>query len=174
MKSYFQIGVLTTLGVLVSGTAFGDTVVLTDGSQLMGTIQQISDGKLVIATDFAGTLEIDGSKIKSLTTDGNVHVELASGDQLVGPVRLSAEAEGMVVESAVGLVAFSSGDIAVLWPEGGGSGGACSPSFAMAISVASIPSENPVAGVGGPPICSTRLSYLPPPQTALRAPSAGC
>jgi len=119
MKSYFQIGVLATLGLFVTGSAFGDTVVLTDGSQLVGTIQQINDGKLIIATDFAGTLQIDASKIKSLSTGGNIHVELASGDQLLGPVGLSESAEGMVVESAVGPISFSSGDIAALWPKGG-------------------------------------------------------
>ena len=119
MKRSSLISTLMVLGLLVTGTAFGDTVVFTDGSQLVGTIQQINDGKLIIATDFAGTLEIDASKIKSLSTGGNIHVELTSGDQLVGPVRPSETAEDMVVESAVGAISFSSGDIAVLWPEGG-------------------------------------------------------
>jgi putative salt-induced outer membrane protein YdiY len=119
MKGYYLLSTFMALGFLVTGGASGDTILLNDGSQLVGTIEQIHGGKLAIVTDFAGRLEIDASKMKSLTTDGNVHVELASGDQLVGPVQLAAEAEEMVVESAVGAISFSSGDIAALWAEGG-------------------------------------------------------
>ena len=34
------------------------------------------------------------------------------------------------------------------------------------ISRRSMPAANPIAGVDGPPICSTKKSYLPPPHSA--------
>ena len=44
-------------------------------------------------------------------------------------------------------------------------------SFSQASKIRSIPAANPIPGVGFPPNCSIRRSYLPPPQSALCDPT---
>jgi putative salt-induced outer membrane protein YdiY len=107
----------SVLAVVAVGHA--DTVVTTDGSRLVGTIEQLSEGKLILVTDFAGKLEIDLAKVRSIATDGTVHVALESGDRLVGTVEQAAETEGSVVNTAMGAIEVATTDIKAVWPEDG-------------------------------------------------------
>ncbi len=110
--------VVVLLGALDVHTAFADTVLIVDGSRIVGTIEQLADGRLVIATEFAGRLEIDWSKIKAFTTEQKVNVNLASGDRLVGVVELPADTELPVVQTAMGPINIAVQDITAIWPEG--------------------------------------------------------
>lgn len=111
MKQYLILtgSIVAALGWSV---ARGDRVTLTDGSQLVGMVEQITDGKLTIVTDFAGKLEIDAAKVQSVTSDGKMNVAMKSGDRVVGKMTES------VVDSSLGQVTAQPGQIAALWPEG--------------------------------------------------------
>jgi hypothetical protein len=75
--------VLVALAVCASA----DVVTLTDGSRVLGTVQRLQDGKLIMETQFAGTLEIDASLIETIATDAPVNVGVDTGDRLVGRSR---------------------------------------------------------------------------------------
>ena len=98
--------------------ASADTVSTSDGSRIVGRIERIAGGKIVLLTDIAGRLEIDTSKVTGLSTEGVVSVEFASGDTLVGSIVQSADPGGALVRSALGDIPISVADITLLWPEG--------------------------------------------------------
>lgn len=98
--------------------AAGDVVTTTDGSRLVGTVEKIADGKLVIVTAIAGRLEIDASVVDSITTQGKVSVEFETGDTLVGVIEKDEGSDSLVVHSALGDISVSMQDVTLLWPEG--------------------------------------------------------
>ena len=104
------------LALLTAAAAKGDVVTTSDGSRIVGTVERVVDGKLVMLTEVAGRLEIDASKVTGISTDRRVHVAVDSGDVLVGPIEASAD--GSVVRSELGDVSISPTDIVALWPEG--------------------------------------------------------
>jgi len=61
-----------------------DRVQLDDGSRLVGAIQRLGDGTLVIDTSFAPGLEIPAARIASIETSDPRAVVIESGDRLVG------------------------------------------------------------------------------------------
>lgn len=105
------------VAALLPAITRADVVTLTDGSRLIGTIQRMSDGKLTLVTEFAGTLEIDSAKVVSLGTEGPVNVALSSGDRLVGPMA-AEEGDRSVVKTAVGELDISMASVEAVWPQG--------------------------------------------------------
>lgn len=95
-----------------------DRVLLTDGSSLMGTVEILADGKLVIHTDFAGKLEIPAEKVKSVQSGGRVNVALKTGDRLVGMMKQAADGSKSTVESGIGPVSVTPDQVTAIWPEG--------------------------------------------------------
>ncbi len=116
MKIPCQNGAAVALAVLIGSTAAADVVTTSDGSRIVGNVVQIADGTLVILTEIAGKLEIDASKVTSISTDRSVHVAVDSGDTLVGP--MEASGDGSVVRSKLGDISISPTDITHLWAEG--------------------------------------------------------
>lgn len=72
---------------ILSISAIADTVITEDGATLTGEITLINAGKIHLETTYAGTLEIDQSKVASFSTDQPVYVRLASGSTMSGPVQ---------------------------------------------------------------------------------------
>lgn len=103
---------------LLTGTGRADSVTFTDGSVLVGTIEQAANGKIVITTDIAGKLEIDWAKVASVATTGKFNVELNSKDTLLGPLQQSADGKQTTVKSQVGDVLVTSDKVTAIWPEG--------------------------------------------------------
>ncbi len=99
-------------------TLLADVVTTSDGTRLVGTVEQISGGKLVIQTEIAGRLEIDASKITGISTDKPVNVAVSSGDKLVGAIDSSPAGDTSVVRSALGDIPISPDTVTMLWPEG--------------------------------------------------------
>lgn len=118
MKARHRVAVLSVLLVSFSSQARADKVVTTDGSQIIGIVQRLAEGKLIIETSFAGTLQIDMTRVKSIVTDAKVNVSLASGDLLVGIMSFPEGGDGQVVETALGPVSIGSVAITAVWPEG--------------------------------------------------------
>jgi len=110
--------VLALLGLAIPPAA-GDVIVLADGSRLIGTVERMADGKIILATEYAGTLEIDASKVTSIETEQPVNVGMTTGDRLVGPIEWKEEIDRAVVETEMGGVPVTVEKIEAIWPEGG-------------------------------------------------------
>ena len=108
------VGIWLAAGALVPA----DVVHTTDGSRFVGTIEQMSDGKLIMVTEIAGRLVIDASKIVAVAADGAVNVEFASGDRLVGTVEVSDDLSSSTVHTALGDISVAANQITSIWPEG--------------------------------------------------------
>lgn len=108
---------LAAFALMLTSVTYADSIYLIDGSKLVGTIERIADGKIVIVTQFAGRLEIDATKIARFDSDQTLHVELQSGDTLVGTVT-SNNSNETIVNSKLGNIPIRSTDIALLWPKG--------------------------------------------------------
>jgi len=79
--------VLATAGLLfffLTATASADDVFLKNGNRLSGTIVSMSEGKLVLETDFAGRLTIDWNHVEQLATDAPLTLVLADGSIIRG------------------------------------------------------------------------------------------
>ena len=74
---------LAVLGAPAS-VALADTVILDNGDRITGRIQGAEPGKVVIATDYAGELKIDWARIKTLTGDEPMTVQLDDMTRLYG------------------------------------------------------------------------------------------
>ena len=83
MHRHIHTCILVILSVFML-SLHADKVVCADDSVLNGTVKGVAGGKLKLGTEFAGTLTIAMDKIKSVTTDTEYKVELASGSTLVG------------------------------------------------------------------------------------------
>ncbi len=114
MKRYTSM-LLLLIGL--PSVAWADVVTLTDGSRLVGNIQRMGDGKLIIVTEFAGTLELDTAKVVSVGTENTVNVALNSGDRLVGPMA-AQEGDRSVVKTAVGELDIQLSAVEAIWPQG--------------------------------------------------------
>lgn len=115
-KRQFRILAVFLIGAPMVGR--GDVVFTADGSKLVGKIEKIADGKVIIVTDVAGKLEIDAAKVTSIATDEPMNVELKSGDKLIGVVQAAPESTQSVVKSSVGDVSVPQGDMVSVWKVG--------------------------------------------------------
>jgi putative salt-induced outer membrane protein YdiY len=103
--------------VLVAPGA-ADVVTLSDGSRLIGTVERMGDGKLILVTKFAGTLEIDATQVTLVETEQKVNVDMTTGDRLVGTIEYSSIAEHPVVQTELGGIPITTDKIEAIWPEG--------------------------------------------------------
>jgi putative salt-induced outer membrane protein YdiY len=99
--------------------AAADVITLADGSRIIGTVERLADGKLILATQFAGTLEIDASKVTQIQTEQTVNVGMTSGDRLVGPIEWKPDLDRAVVRTELGGIPIKVDRVAAIWPEGG-------------------------------------------------------
>jgi len=114
----WHVPVLLALLLTVATASTADTVWTTDGSKLVGNVEQWTEGKLVIATEIAGRLEIDASKITAISTEQPVNVDFTSGDRLVGTLDFSPEQGTLRMNSRLGEINISPAEITALWPAG--------------------------------------------------------
>lgn len=118
MRSRVSFLFVAVAAAVVATAARADQVILTDGSTLVGTIERLMDGKLYITTDFAGKLEIDAAKVKSISSSGKVNVGFKTGDTLLGVSTSSADGSSAKVSSGVGDVSYTIDQVSAVWPEG--------------------------------------------------------
>jgi putative salt-induced outer membrane protein len=70
------LGSLPVLAALLPLSARADTVVLTNGDHLTGTVTQLDGGKLTVHTDYAGDIVIAFAKVSSVKVDKPVILSL--------------------------------------------------------------------------------------------------
>lgn len=74
--------------LLALSVAHADTVTVDSGDQLNGEIRKLEDGKLHLATTYAGTILIDWEKVTELISTGTFQLETETGRRLRGRVKL--------------------------------------------------------------------------------------
>lgn len=74
------------LGVFTSTFTFADQVILSNGDHLTGTIVKSDNKSLILKTDYAGELTIDWKSVTGINSSQPMHVQLKSGETIVGPV----------------------------------------------------------------------------------------
>ena len=97
----------------------GDVVFTSDGSKIVGRIERLGGGKLVILTEIAGRLELDAAMITAFAFDQPLTVEFKSGDRLVGTIECSEDQTTSVIHSALGDLLVTPAEISAIWPVGG-------------------------------------------------------
>jgi putative salt-induced outer membrane protein YdiY len=102
-----RISVLLSLTICFSIFVFypkiilADEVILENGDKLTGTVVKVAGGKLTLKTDYAGAVEIQVEKVKSIVTDHPVEIKLESGEVLKGKLKTIGEGK-LAVESGPG------------------------------------------------------------------------
>ncbi|MFA5203522.1 MAG: DUF481 domain-containing protein [Lentisphaeria bacterium] len=84
------------LAGLASLPVAADEVVFQNGDKLTGTVKEMAGGKLVFASAVAGDVTLDLAKVKSVSTEAPVTVELANGQRLQSKLA-AGTAPGQVV-----------------------------------------------------------------------------
>jgi len=110
---------LCLVSALVLGAAQlgADTIITADGSRLEGEIVGINNGKVRLATAYAGTIEIDQSKVVSMTSADPIVVRTRSGQVLAGSVA-DTGAGTLAVDTGSGTVTVAPAEIAASWAPG--------------------------------------------------------
>jgi len=106
------------LWLAAATTARADVVATSDGSRLVGTIERMAEGKLVLLSEIAGRLEIDAAKITAIETDRALTIEFTSGDRLIGTIAAGDQPDGSVMRTALGEVPITVANITAMWPQG--------------------------------------------------------
>lgn len=110
--------ITVTALILTVSISLADEVLLTDGSKIIGQVEALTEGKLHVTTDFAGEIIIDAAKIKGITTDKPLSVELKSGDRAVGPLSFTPRTGQAVKTKALGPVNVEMETVTAVWPQG--------------------------------------------------------
>lgn len=99
-------------------TAFADTIVIKNGTRIVGEVTKIDGGSVVVATDFAGTITIKQSEVISISTDAPVAIRLDSGTRFDG--RVAAGSGGSIqIAGSDGTITTTMDKIAASWAAGG-------------------------------------------------------
>ena len=69
-----------------AGALFADEIRLQDGGMFNGEILSISESSIEIQTDFAGTLQVDRTRISGFSADSPLFVRLANGEVRSGTI----------------------------------------------------------------------------------------
>ena len=69
---------------MVVSPLLADDVYLKNGNHLSGAIVSMSEGKLILETDFAGRLTIGWSHVERVSTDAPLTLVLADGSAIRG------------------------------------------------------------------------------------------
>jgi putative salt-induced outer membrane protein YdiY len=79
--------------------AFADRLTLVNGDVLTGTIEKAISGKLTLKTDYAGSVEIDVTKIVKISSTSPVEIHLRDGEVLKGQIKAAEEGQVLVERS---------------------------------------------------------------------------
>ena len=76
--------ILFAVATLAANVAIADIVEIKGGTRIVGKVTKIETGNVHVATDYAGDLKIDQTKITGITTEVPAMVRLANGTTLKG------------------------------------------------------------------------------------------
>src|ERR1700757_1416202 len=107
---------LFLLGPLFCSRLFADQITLKNGDRFTGTILKLDSKILVLKTEAAGEVSIQWAAIDSITSSQPLHVGLAGGQMIVGPVA-SSDGKVQVTTRTAGTVTTSKDSIEVIRSE---------------------------------------------------------
>jgi len=81
--------VFALLVILFSSFALADSVVLTNGDRLTGTITKSDQKSLTLKTEYADDITIKWSAIQGISSSETLHVASQNGKTVAGPVTTS-------------------------------------------------------------------------------------
>ena len=108
-----KFGAALTVVALLCTSLFADQVVLKNGDRLTGTITKSDDKTLLIKTEFAGDVTVQWPAVQEVTSAQPLHVTLANGKTVVGPVA-TADGNLAVTTASSGTVNVAKGDVTAL------------------------------------------------------------
>lgn len=77
-----RVAVVPVAMLLLVSTANADTVTMSNGDRLSGTVVTMQQGSLLLNTDYAGEVQVDWSQVRELALDEPLPVRLAGGAEL--------------------------------------------------------------------------------------------
>src|SRR5579862_5792752 len=89
---------------------FADQIVLKNGDRLTGTITKSDDKTLLIKTEFAGDVTVQWDAVQQITSTQPLHVAVAGGKTVVGPVTTN-DGSLAVVTTSSGTVNVARADV---------------------------------------------------------------
>jgi putative salt-induced outer membrane protein len=92
---------------------FADQIVLKNGDRLTGTITKSDDKTLLIKTEFAGDVTVQWDAVQQITSTQPLHVAVAGGKTVVGPVTTN-DGSLAVVTTSSGTVNVARADVTAL------------------------------------------------------------
>src|SRR4051812_12528451 len=75
-----------SVAIGLAASLLADTVETKAGARIVGKIEKIDAGSVVVATDYAGKITIKQDQVTAITTDAPVAVRLASGTRVDGRI----------------------------------------------------------------------------------------
>lgn len=104
---------LIVAAVLLCPALFADTISLKNGDRLTGTIVKSDAKTLVLKTEAAGEVTLQWSAIDTITSTQPLHVGLAGGQMVVGPVA-TKDGQIQVTTQSAGVVSTSKDSVQVI------------------------------------------------------------
>jgi Protein of unknown function, DUF481 len=98
---------------MLSPALFADTISLKNGDRLTGTIEKSDAKTLVLKTEFAGEITVQWSAIDSINSTQPLHVGLAGGQMVDGPVT-TKDGQIQVATTSAGVVTASKDSVQVI------------------------------------------------------------
>lgn len=116
MNKIFACLFSTLLPCLLATNAVSDVIEHDNGSRIVGEITRIYENKLVMETDFAGTIEVDLKNLTRITTDRPLFVSLKDGSRLYGEI--DQRDDNLVINSEGGRHTVSRDVLTAAWLKG--------------------------------------------------------
>jgi len=94
---------LTSLIIFIlfaSSVASADTIKLKNGDHITGTIKAITDGKLTLATEYAGEIKIDLKLIADLQSDSSLCLKASSDEAVCGQIKKLVRGKVEIADSS--------------------------------------------------------------------------
>jgi hypothetical protein len=82
---------IVLLLVFIPAGAFADTVVLSNGDILTGTVTQLSKGRLTINTEYGKGISIDWKRVAAMETEALLFIELKDGEKIRANIMVDRE-----------------------------------------------------------------------------------
>jgi len=111
MRSLLVLAALSLFALC--STTFADQIVLKNGDRISGTIVKSDNKTLLIKTEFAGDVTVQWPAIEQISSSQPLHVSLANGQTVVGPVSTS-DGNLAVTTSTKGTVTEAKADVSNL------------------------------------------------------------
>jgi putative salt-induced outer membrane protein YdiY len=152
---------LITFAALAASVASADVVETKGGARIVGKVSKIDSGIVYVATDYAGDLKIDQTKVTAITTDVPAMVRLTNGTTLKGT--LSTDGGEVKITSADAQAVTPVGKIVATWQVGGEDPAQHHWSFEAGVDVAGKTGNSEQLGTAG-----TFRAKLQTPQDTLQ------